>query len=155
MNALRSFRAGVRKGKIRPERSERDKDLFLFTDRPDGRLRVTCVRMSGQVVTAMALLAKVHSHNGKPCFQIGYAVPERLRRQGRGKDIAQAAIVEARYQMEQTDIAAFYIEAVVDAENIASRKIAEALTGSAPKAVIDAATGVSALQYIALVPARC
>lgn len=57
-------------------------------------------------------------------FHLGYAVPEQLRRQGKGRDIVAAAIKEMTKGFRRTPIATFYIKAVVGADNEVSHKIA-------------------------------
>lgn len=103
--------------------------------------------MKGRTVTAMVMFIQVQHYNGKPCYQIGYAVPKRYQKQGRAKEIVAAAIREFTTGMKRRE-PEFYIEAIIDAQNEASQRVAERLISDSPKEVTDKIAGVPALQYV-------
>lgn len=154
MDALPSFQLGVMTGEIWLERGQIDRNVHAYLDDPEGgSRRWSYARLDGKEVTSLAILTRADPYEGKHCLQIGYAVPEHLRGEGRGKDIAQAAINEARYGMARAGVKAFYVEAIVGAENIASQRVASSLFGSDPKPITDQASGKVAFQYMTLIEA--
>jgi predicted acetyltransferase len=104
--------------------------------------------MRGESVAAIAMIASAESLNGIAVFQIGYAVPQHLRKQGLAKLVAQAAIEEFTAGMKRNGVQSFYLEAIVGVKNIASHKVAEHVIGGNTKKVSDSHSGEAALQYI-------
>lgn len=90
-------------------------------DRPNDEPRFTYVHVEGQTVTALANFTPNGSMDGSPCWAVGYAVPEALRGQGRGRDIVQAGIAELRSGFKGHP--PFYVEAVIGIDNIASQRV--------------------------------
>jgi RimJ/RimL family protein N-acetyltransferase len=103
--------------------------------------------MEGRAVTALVMFTQVQHYEGKSCYQIGYAVPKRYQKQGRAKEIVAAAIREFTSGMKRRE-SEFYIEAIIDAQNRASQRVAEQLISDSPKEVTDKIAGVPALQYV-------
>lgn len=101
------------------------------------------------VALAMATYAGVE--NGVHFMQIGYAVPEDLRGQGRAKEIARAAIAELRKGLGEAGVKSFYVEAVVGVGNLASIQVAAKIIGGEPTPITDENSGEAALQYKALI----
>ncbi len=93
-NALRSFQRLLLTGTIELEPGRLDKNLYSFVDEVDGTTRFTLVRLEGKTVTALVMFAQDGAIEGKPCFAIGYAVPEAYRNQGRAREIVKAALAE-------------------------------------------------------------
>lgn len=83
---LTSFQQVLARGELRLQRCDLDRDLHVFLDRPNGELRLTYVRLDSGVVTAFANFSSCEPVEGRPCFQVGVAVPPRLRGQGRARD---------------------------------------------------------------------
>ena len=127
MDAFVTFQPALRRGEIELHRGDVDPNVFVHLDHPKGEPRYTYVRLEGQEVTAMAVFLLADPYEGKPCLQIGYAVAEHLRGQGRAKDVAKAAIAELHAGMGRNGVRSFYIEAIVGADNPASQHVADAL----------------------------
>lgn len=146
--SLKSFQQAIRANAVDPHPSATDRNLLFHVDRPGaGVTRLTFARMKGKTVTAMVMFTQVQHYEGKPCYQIGYAVPERYQKQGRAKEIVAAAIKEFTSGMKRHE-PEFYIEAIIDAENKASQRVAEQLISGSPKEITDKIAGVPALQYL-------
>lgn len=147
-NALSSFQEAVKihgTGMLR--RGSLDQDIYFFFDEPLGAPRFTYVRLKGRTVTALVMFARADPIKGRPCFGIGYAVPESLRNQGRAKEIIIAAIAEMRHGF-RTTMPTFYLEAIIDANNKASLRVAEQVLSDKPKAITDQVVKVPAFQYV-------
>lgn len=85
---------------------------------------------------------------GKPVFQIGYAVPQHLRKRGLAKDIANAAIAELQNGLARNGIKSFHVEAVAGQRNAASQKVAASVIGGEPREMIDEISGEPAYAYM-------
>lgn len=92
--ALTSFQAVLETERIPLQPGVIDPTLFVHLDRPTGSPRFTYVRLDRRTVTALVMFAQVPPIKGLPCFQLGVAVPEKYRAQGRAKEIVTAAIAE-------------------------------------------------------------
>jgi predicted acetyltransferase len=81
-------------------------------------------------------------------FNIGYAVPEAYRNQGRAKEVVRAEIAEMRHDALQYGHSVFYVEAIVGADNKRSQRVAEQVISDTPVAVKDQVSGLPAFQYV-------
>ena len=111
-HALQSFQQALLHDRIQLQRGVLDKDLFVHVDKPKGESRITYVRLEGRTVTALVVFAMCEPIEGKPCFNIGYAVPEAYRNQGRAKEAISAAISEMQHGFGRL-WHVFYVEAIV------------------------------------------
>jgi RimJ/RimL family protein N-acetyltransferase len=149
MPAMESFQAELLLlGEEKPERGVLDRELYVHMDRPKGGFRATYVRLEGRTITAYIEFAPCDPIDGKPCFNIGYAVPEAYRNQGRAKEIVRAAIAEMQHDSVQYGQPVFYVEAIVGADNKASRRVAEQTISDKPKKIKDGISGKPAFQYV-------
>lgn len=146
--ALESFQEAFANCGLPLQRGSIDTELFVYVDHPTGTRRFTYIRLDCRTVTALVMFALAEPLEGTPCFQIGYAVPERYRRQGRAKDIVLAAIAELKNGLTRSGVPTFYIEAVVGIDNEPSKRIAAATISTSPVAITDHFSGLPALQYI-------
>jgi hypothetical protein len=143
---LVSYQEALLQGLIHPRPCKVHKELtVLFDDVPDGK-RITYALMSGSTVKATVIYALNGSLNGKPYFQVGYAVAEAFRNQGVAKKALRMSIEEITEGFSAS-IPSFYIEAVVSRSNAASLRLAETVIGGAPEEITDKHSGESALRY--------
>ena len=148
MAAFLSFGPAMRNGSIDPRPSPQDPDLLVFRDNPLGKPRLAFAHVEDDEVCALALIAPAEPYDGLPCFQIGYAVAQHLRGQGRGTAIARAAIADFARNIGHSGVSSFYLEAMVGTENTASRKIAETLIGGMSRETVEQPSGKPAVQYM-------
>lgn len=147
--ALQSFQGALKSGLITNlQRGALDPKIYVHLDEPNGLPRFTYVRLEGKIVTALVMLVRVEPLDGLPCFQIGYAVPEKYRKQGRARSCIVAAISELAAGLGRNGIPAFYVEAVVGADNEPSMRVAEKVLSSSPKPITDQFSGEAALHYV-------
>jgi predicted acetyltransferase len=106
------------------------------------------VRLDRQTVTALVLVVLSDPIEDTPCFQIGYAVPKAHRGQGRAKSALESAIAELKYGLARNKISTFYIEAVVGADNEASKNTAATTISNTPTEITDEFSGLPALHYV-------
>lgn len=147
-DTLVSFQKALLDGEIQLQPGALDKNIFVHTDRPAGTPRLTYVKLDRRQVTALAVFVLVEPIDGVRCFQIGYAVPEAMRCQGRAKDIVNAAMSELWNGLSRNGFSSLCIEAIVGADNDASKSVAAATISSAPKAITDEASGSPAFHYV-------
>jgi RimJ/RimL family protein N-acetyltransferase len=123
-NALQSFQQIFLAGGMALQPGVLDSDLYLHVDDADGVTRFTYVKLEGKTVTAFVIFAPCAPIEGKPCFAIGYAVPEAYQNQGRAKKAVRAALAEMQRGLGRV-WPVFYVEAIVGAENKPSQRVAE------------------------------
>jgi len=105
--------------------------------------------MDGTTVTAFANFLQCDPIEGLPCLAVGYAVPEAYRNQGRAKEIVNAAISDLRQVLGQSgQHPAFFVEAIVGADNIPSQHVAAQVISAESEAVTDQHSGMPALRYV-------
>lgn len=146
-NALQSFQHFFLTGKIQLEPGRLDTNLYSYVDEMDGTTRFTFVRLEGKTVTAFVVVAQDGAIEGKPCFAIGYAVPEAYRNQGRAKEIVRAALAEMQGAFRRL-YPEFYVVAIVGADNKVSQRVAEQTISNAPVTMTDRISGLPALKYV-------
>ena len=149
-DGMKSFQQALRQGRIDIEVAKTDPDLFVHFDAPNGppEIRFTYVRLKRLTVTALVMFAAQPPIKGKPNFAIGYAVPNIYRCQGRAKEIVAAAIADMKAGLKRNGHSSFYIEAIVDEENMASRRIAEQLISNVSEAIVEENSGLPAFRYV-------
>ena len=149
-DGMRSFQRELRRGRMAIQVARTDPNLFVHRDAPSGppEYRFTYVRLKGKTVTAMVIFAAQPPEDGKPYFAVGYAVPKRFQSQGRAKDVLVAALADMQVGLARNGIPEFYIEAIVAADNEASRKIAEQLISDKPEAITEGHSGLPAFKYV-------
>lgn len=148
MDAFKTFEPALKAGELRVQKGTVHPDILVHMDMPAGSLRITYAQLRGNSVSAIAIIIPAEHENGLPVFQIGYAVPQHLRKRGIGKAIARAAIEEFTAGMARNGVVHFYLEAIVGVKNIASQKVAAAVIGGTTKDIIDDGSGEAALQYM-------
>ena len=146
--ALVSFQQALVLGNIELQPGAIDPELFVARDAPNGRMRLTYVRLDGLAVTALATIVHAEPMNECPCFQIGYAVAESYRRQGRVTETVRAAFVEMQQGFKRAGISTFYVEAVIGASDAASNGVARRILSATPDPVTDSPSGEPAFHYI-------
>ena len=147
--ALESFQEAYDSGCIRLTKCSLDTNLYLFADEAMGSKRHTYVRVeNAKTVTAFVMLAWIQPIDGTPCLAIGYAVPEKFRKQGRAKDAVKAALAEMKHGLSRAPIKTYYVEAIVDRTNEGSKRIAERLISDKPEAIMDEISGLPAFRYL-------
>lgn len=148
-NALISFQHAFKRDEIRPERARLDRKLLVLLDepRPDVH-RFTCARVQGKTVTALCSLSPADFHEGLPVFQVGVAVPEQYRGQGRAKEVMAASIAELKNGFFGAGIEKFWIEAIVAKDNHASNAVAMVTLTKERVDITDEQSGTPAYQYM-------
>jgi hypothetical protein len=147
---MKSFQKELRRGGIAIHVAKTDPNLFVHRDAPKGppEYRFTYVRLKGTTVTAMVIFAAQSPEDGKPYFAVGYAVPKKFQKQGRAKEILVAAIADMQAGLARNGMPEFYIEAIIGADNMASRKIAEQVISKEPEAITEGLSGLPAFKYV-------
>ena len=142
--SLEAFQQAIMTGEIILDSGLVDPDLYVLRDHPaKGRPRFTFARIrEDATVTAFAVAVLAEPVNGLPCFQIGYAVPKRFRKQGRAKAIVGAALAELRHDLEDA-VPVYFIAAVVGVDNPISQAVATAMMDFARSSISAYWSGVA------------
>jgi RimJ/RimL family protein N-acetyltransferase len=149
-DGMKSFQHELRRDNIAIHVASTDPNLFVHRDAPNGppEYRFTYVRLKGKTVTAMVIFAAQPPEKGSSYFAVGYAVPKRFQKQGRAKEVFIAALADMQAGLVRNGIPEFYIEAIVNADNLPSRKIAEQVISDQPRAVTESLSGLPAFKYV-------
>ena len=148
LDAFKTFEPALRRGELQVERGRVNPSLIVHMDQLEGRLRITYARMQNDSVVGIAIITPAEFENGLPVFQLGYAVPQHLRKRGIATALAQAAIDEFTAGIARGGVVHFFMEAMVGTKNIASQKVAERVIGGDPRPTVDEASGEPILQYM-------
>ncbi|WP_411902745.1 GNAT family N-acetyltransferase [Methylorubrum thiocyanatum] len=146
--AMVSFEQALKAGYIKPRRCELDPELYAHYDEPHGVERWAFVRLDGTTVTAFVNAMPAEPVDGHGCLQLGCAVPAPFRRRGLATSTLKAAIAELRHRFGRSGIGIFYVEGIVNVENVASRRASERAISANPVEVTDRLSGLPALQYL-------
>jgi hypothetical protein len=147
-SALHSFQEALLRRGIQLQRGALHPELYLHVDDANGRIRFTYVTLEKSAVTAFVSFVLAEPVQGTPCFQVGYAVPEAYRRQGRAKALVGLAMAELQHGFSGSLGPALYVEAIVGADNTPSQRVAEKTLSATPVAVTDGISGLPALRYL-------
>ncbi len=148
MDGLRSFQEYLPTGALELQPGRTDPSLFVHLDSPAGEPRLTYVRLEGEIVAAFVVAVMAGREDGLPVFQLGYAVPEVFRGQGRAKKMLAAAVAELTQGLGRNGVQAFFIEAVIASDNEASQRVAASVFTGQPKVVTDSLSGTPCFQYM-------
>ncbi len=141
-----SYQQAIKDGIIHPQQCKLHKKLtVLFDDVPDGK-RITYALTEDKKVKATVIFAPNGFFEGKPCFQVGYAVDTAFRQQGIAKQTLRMAIEELTHGFRKS-IPSFFIEAVVSPSNLASLRIAENIVGGTRDEIVDRLSGEKAIRF--------
>jgi hypothetical protein len=148
MDALISLQLAVDSDGVQLRHCDLHDELRLVVDSPNGTPRFTYAIMKDGKVHAIASFVQADPIDGTPCFNIGYAVAEAVRRRGLGVRVLELAIEEFANGMSRTPIRGIYLEAVVSVQNVPSNKIARQVMFSEPKEDVDCFSGEPVNQYL-------
>ena len=146
--AMHSFEKALEGGVISIKNCEFEKNLFLHLDQPNREVRLTYVRLDRGMVTTMVQIVPAEPYEGDRVFNVSWSVPRELRTQGRATQTFLAALREFRHGMTRSGLKAFWIEAVVGQDNVASQRVAEKVITAQPIPITDDFAGEPALQYL-------
>lgn len=146
--ALQSFQQALLSGSVHIQPGLVDPKLYVHFDKPNGEPRITYVRLEGETVTAFVEFVPCEPINGNRCWNVGYAVPDEYRSQGRAKEIMIAAVSDLREASDRLGLRVFYVEAIVGIENKPSQRVAEQTISDRPETVTDQVSGLPAFRYV-------
>lgn len=148
-NTLVALQDSISMMAVQMERGRIHTDLAVYLDQPaQGTQRITYAKVTNKgEVKAIAVFVNTESHDGLPCFQVGYAVAERFYRQGLGSEIVRKSIAEMVNGFRDV-MPSFFIEAIVGASNRASLKIAGKHISRTSLEISDGVSGQPAMQFL-------
>lgn len=149
IDALNSFQEALLDGKIVLQRGDLYPDIYLTRDEPIlGKFRFTYLRLENTKITALVNFAPCAPIQRIPSVQIGYAVPEEYRKQGRAKEAVRMAIAEMKNGFQRAGVKTFFIEAIIGADNISSQIVAAKTISETRESIVDEISGVPAFRYL-------
>ncbi|MET3479851.1 GNAT family N-acetyltransferase [Variovorax atrisoli] len=153
-SALKSFQEALIRNTLQVRRGELDREMLVHMDRPDGETRLSYARMDGRTVVALVQFIPCDPVEGEPCFSVGWAVEETRRGQGKAREVVLAALREMRNGFTRAGMNAFWVEAIVGEDNIASQKLAERVISPPVKTGTDSYSGDPIVQYLRRIEAQ-
>ena len=148
---MRSFGQSVSTEKIKPQLGELRPDILVYSDRPNGEMRLSYALIRDGEVVAMATLGEAEPYEGLKCFQLNYAVEPAHRGKGFALEIARAAIDEVRHGLNRHGVKRWAIEAVIDADHGASLVVAKRLFQEHPAAPVENDAGEMVCQFFQVI----
>lgn len=145
-----SFQEALSAGIIDIVETSPGSGVFAHLDEPDeGVMRMTYVKLGEDRKTVTAFVSLVFNGHvgGHPCIALGYAVPEKFRNQGRASELVAFVIEDNAKQAGKNGHKKIYVEAVLDVDNHASRRVAEKTFAVSPESITDSFSGKPALRY--------
>lgn len=152
--ALKSFQQALAAGAITAQRGDLDRDMLVHMDRPNGETRLSYARMDGRAVVALVQFIPCDPIESEPCFNVGWAVDEAYRGQGRARGAVVAAIKEMQNGFIRAGVKAFWIEAIIGEDNVASQRLAEKVLSEPVKKAPDSDSGDPIVQYLRRIDAQ-
>jgi len=152
--ALTSFQQALAANAITVQRGDLDRDMLVHMDRPNGETRLSYARMVGRTVVALVQFIPCDPVEGEPCFNVGWAVAETYRGQGRAHGAVVAAIKEMQNGFNRAGMNAFWVEAIVGEDNVASQRLAEKVLSEPVKKALDSCSGDPIVQYLRRIDAQ-
>lgn len=153
-SALKSFQHALITGTIQVQRGELDREMLVHMDRPNGEARLSYARMDGRTVVALIQFIPCDPVEGEPCFNVGWAVAEAHRGRGKAAEAVLASLREMRNGFTRAGMKAFWVEAIVGEENIASQRLAEKVISAPVKTSTDSTSGDPIVQYLRRIDAQ-
>lgn len=144
-----SFQQALLRGILQLASVKGHSDLYSHFDEPAPDVgRLTYVRLdSAGNVKAFVACVRNGTVDGHPCVSLGYAVPEESRNQGLAKQIVKDVIQDTLVQIGRMGATEVYVEAIVDVENVASQRVAEAALEVGRESITDGEFGRPAYRY--------
>lgn len=152
--ALKSFQQALDMNGIAVQRGDLDRDMLVHMDRPNGETRLSYARMAGRTVVALVQFIPCDPVEGEPCFNVGWAVAEAHRGQGKAYGAVIAAIKEMQNGFSRAGMKAFWIEAIVGEENVTSQRLAEKVLSKPVEKAPDSYSGDPIVQYLRRIDAQ-
>lgn len=152
--ALKSFQQALAANAITVQRGDLDRDMLVHMDSPNGETRLSYARMAGRTVVALVQFIPCDPIEGEPCFNVGWAVAEAYRRQGRAYGAVVAAIKEMQNGFNRAGMKSFWVEAIVGEDNVASQRLAEKVLSEPVKKASDSYSGDPIIQYLRRIDAQ-
>lgn len=146
-DALDQYQEAYGQGLIPLQPGALDRDLFVAVDQPGGRVRFSYMRVDRGTLCVLVMFAQDGLVDGQPCFNIGYAVPEKYRGQGRARDTLVAALAELELGLSRAGVPEIHVEAVIGRDHGMSQRVAQAIFADAPTEITDSVSGLPALHY--------
>ena len=147
-DALALYQQAFSAGRIPLQAGTLDRDMFVAVDQPNGHVRFSYMRVEENTLSVLVMFAQNGLVDGHPCFNVGYAVSEAFRGQGRAADALVGGLAELEHGLSRAGIPEIHIEAVIGIDHTVSQKVAKTVFVDPPTEIVDNVSGLPALHYI-------
>ena len=128
-----------------------NQEYKVFYDHPKGVKRLSYAKIVGNRIQVVAIFALADPIGSTPCFNIGYAVTPNNRGRNLAAEAVAVGIEELKHGLRRTGQGCFYVEAVIDASNLASLRVAEKVFPLPGTQITDDESGLPALHFMKLI----
>lgn len=125
--------------------------LSIYDEPGIGRKRYSYVKIDGSESIAIAIFGLESPINGLTCFNVGYAVKESYRGRGLSIEAINFGIEDLKSKLKLAKIHKFYIEAVIEVNNIHSLNVAKKIFLEPGKNSIDSESKKPAFYFNKLI----
>ncbi|EMO4161992.1 GNAT family N-acetyltransferase [Morganella morganii] len=132
-NALSGFQLALDSRGIHPKKCMLHTDLYTFTDEQNGVRRYTYAHIENGIAKGIVMFVTIPKINKTPSLGIGYAVMKSNENQGIATRLVKKSIDEIKSRFSFS----FYLQAIIDANNIASQKVALKTLPCTPVKIIE------------------
>lgn len=147
-SALKSFQKAITENTITVQRGELDREMLVHMDQPNGETRLTYAKITGDTVIALIQFIPCDPYENEPCFNVGWAVADDHRGKGMASEAVTAALKEMRNGFARAGIKAFWVEAIIGEDNVASQRLARKILFTLAKKGADSFSGDPIVQYV-------
>lgn len=113
--------------------------------------RYLYIKIVNKEVQALSIFALEDPIYGLTCYSVGYAVKENYRRRGFAIEAINKGIEDLKNRFRPSKLEHFYVDALIDEENIPSIRLAEKLFPGPAVRMPDQETGTPALHFKKLI----
>lgn len=131
--------------------NELEASYKFFYDEPGHGRRFSFAKIINSEAQALAIFGLVTKIENIICFNVGYAVKDSCRGQGLAIEAVNHGLEQLKKQLKYEGLTKFYLEAVIDKNNIHSINVAKKLFADKPIPVIDGESGTHSIQFKKLI----
>lgn len=133
------------------EQSEIEADYKFFYDEPNGGRRFSFAKIINREAQSLAIFGLENPLNGLICYNVGYAVNERHRGHGLALEAVNFGLERLKTTLKSEGVSQFYLEAIIDKNNLHSINITNKLFLSPGVPTIDGESGTPSLHFKRLI----
>ena len=126
---------------------ELEENYKFYYDEPENGRRFSFVKVINREAQSLVIFGLEDPIEGLTCYNVGYAVKESFRGRGFAIEAINHGLKKLIKQLSDEGIKKFYLEALIDKNNINSISVAKRFFSDEPVLTIDRESGTISLQF--------